>query len=158
MIEHPQDKAIYFSRYDKGSFLATCSDHGFELEDQYWPSAEHYFQAHKFNDAAYAEKIRTAASPNLAKKLGRKQRKKLRKDWPQIKQTIMTRGIYRKFISNSALAQELLATGDQSIVESSNYDYYWGCGRDRRGHNHLGKILMRVRDKIKEQSSTRASQ
>ena len=66
MVEQPQNKAIYFSRYDKGSFLATCSDHGFELEDQYWPSVEHYFQAHKFNDAAYSEEIRTAASPNLA--------------------------------------------------------------------------------------------
>ena len=35
------------------------------------------------------------------------------------------------------------------IVESSLYDHYWGCGRDQRGHNYYGKMLMDVRDKLR---------
>jgi predicted NAD-dependent protein-ADP-ribosyltransferase YbiA (DUF1768 family) len=37
------------------------------------------------------------------------------------------------------------------LVESSNYDYFWGCGRDRRGENMYGKVLMNVREKLREE-------
>jgi predicted NAD-dependent protein-ADP-ribosyltransferase YbiA (DUF1768 family) len=47
-------------------------------------------------------------------------------------------------------AKALLATGDNRILEASQYDYRWGCGRDGRGNNAYGKILMAVRDKLRE--------
>jgi predicted NAD-dependent protein-ADP-ribosyltransferase YbiA (DUF1768 family) len=43
----------------------------------------------------------------------------------------------------------LLATGDRQIVETSQYDYFWGCGRDTRGYNHYGQILMDVRGRLR---------
>jgi predicted NAD-dependent protein-ADP-ribosyltransferase YbiA (DUF1768 family) len=33
------------------------------------------------------------------------------------------------------------------------YDYYWGVGRDGRGYNVFGKVLMAVRDKLMEEGS-----
>ena len=45
----------------------------------------------------------------------------------------MTRAVYIRARSYPELAQELLNTGEQTLVENSQYDYFWGCGRDRRG-------------------------
>ena len=64
---------------------------------------------------------------------------------------MMTRAVYIKCRTHEEVAAALLATGDQQIVESSQYDYYWGCGRDGRGHNAFGKVLMAVRDKLKQE-------
>ena len=61
----------------------------------------------------------------------------------------MTRGFYIKCRTHPEVAKALLATDTRKIVESSMYDYYWGCGRDGRGHNTYGKVLMAVRDKLK---------
>ena len=35
----------------------------FFIDEKYWPAAEHYFQAQKFNDESLKEKIRQLASP-----------------------------------------------------------------------------------------------
>jgi len=35
-------------------------------------------------------------------------------------------------------------------VENSQADYYWGCGGEKTGQNHLGKILMSVRQEIRQ--------
>jgi ribA/ribD-fused uncharacterized protein len=52
--------------------------------------------------------------------------------------------------SHAEVASALLKTGDKTIVENSQYDYYWGCGRDGRGENRYGKILMDIRTKLSE--------
>ncbi len=64
----------------------------------------------------------------------------------------MTRAIYSKCKQHSHIAEALLATGDKRMVENSQYDYYWGCGRDRRGQNKYGEVLMNVRDKRAEEA------
>ena len=45
-------------------------------------------------------------------------------------------------------ADALLATGEEDILEVSLYDYFWGVGRDLRGQNQYGKVLMAVRRKL----------
>ena len=65
----------------------------------------------------------------------------------------MIRGIYIKCRTHADVAKALFETDDQKIVESSQFDYYWGCGRDGRGHNTFGKVLMAVRDKLREEAS-----
>jgi N-glycosidase YbiA len=53
--------------------------------------------------------------------------------------------VLAKFNSHPELRKLLLATGLAQIVEDSPRDYFWGCGEDRSGLNHLGKILMQIR-------------
>ncbi len=65
---------------------------------------------------------------------------------------MMTRGIYIKCRSHDDVARTLLGTGEKNIIENSQYDYYWGCGRDGRGENVYGKVLMDVRNKLAELS------
>ena len=57
-----------------------------------------------------------------------------------------------KFRQNPALRKALLDTGDAKLIESSPYDSYWGEGKDKKGFNHLGTILERVRNKIREET------
>jgi predicted NAD-dependent protein-ADP-ribosyltransferase YbiA (DUF1768 family) len=35
------------------------------------------------------------------------------------------------------------------LIENSPTDYFWGCGANHTGENHLGKILMGVRTEIR---------
>jgi ribA/ribD-fused uncharacterized protein len=152
MFDTPDDQhAIYLSRTDVNEPLASFSRHGFALDGEDWPSVEHYFQAMKFEDPRYRELIRSASHPRKARRLGRSRLKRIRPDWRTIRRVIMTRGIYIKCRTHPEVAERLLATGNRRLVEGSAYDYFWGCGRDRRGGNNYGRVLMSVRDKLREE-------
>ena len=150
------ETAIFFSRTDVQSPFASFSRHDFFLDDAQWPSVEHYFQAMKFDDADYQEKIRAAAHPKQARKLGRTRLKKIRKDWAEVRTTMMTRAVYIKCRTHADVAEALLETGERQLIESNAYDYYWGCGRDRRGQNQFGKVLMNVRSKLRQEQKEAA--
>lgn len=144
---------IYLARVDVNQPLGAWSKHSFFLEDKEWPSVEHYYQAMKFESESDQEKIRTAAHPKKARKLGRSRLRRLRKDWRDVKVIYMTRAVYTKCKTHPEVAEALLATGDKKLLESSQYDYFWGCGRDRRGNNQYGKVLMNVRAKLREEGA-----
>ncbi len=142
---------IYISRYDVNHVFSSYSDHGFELEERYWPTVEHYYQAMKFIDSEYQEKIRNAESAEMANKIGHERKAKRLKDWKKNRMLMMTRAIYTKCKTYSHIAEELLGTGNAMIMENSQYDYFWGCGRDRLGQNNYGKILINIRKKLMEE-------
>ena len=154
MFGAPEDlDAIYLSRTDANEPLSSYSRHGFSLDGAEWPSVEHYFQAMKFEAGDHRETIRGAPHPGKARRLGRSRRRKLRADWAKIKRVVMTRAVYTKCRANPDVAERLLATGESRLVESNAYDYYWGCGRDRRGRNIYGQVLMDVRRKLREEAA-----
>lgn len=151
MIFQPHDQERRFvSRRDVLDPLSSFSKHGFHLDDAEWPSAEHYYQAMKFEDPAYREQIRLSAHPADAEKLGKSKKHGRRQDWDKVKEVYMIRAIYIKCRTHAEVAEALLKTGDTPLVESSQYDYFWGCGRDMRGSNAYGKVLMNVRRKLRE--------
>lgn len=138
----------YLARTDVNHPLASFSKLGFELDGANWPSAEHYYQGMKFEQQQQREAIRLTDHPNQAQKLADANKREIRKDWKQLREVVMTRATYIKCRTHKAVAAALLATGDRKIIETSQYDYYWGCGRDGLGHNTFGKVLMAVREKI----------
>lgn len=140
----------YLSRSDTHHPLASYASNSFELDGGQWPTVEHYYQAMKFTDTALREQIRCTENPLSAVKLADKNKRHIRNDWKKIKRTIMTRGLYIMFRTHTAATQLLLASGNNKLVEKSQYDYYWGCGRDLRGENIYGEILMEIREKLKE--------
>ncbi len=57
-----------------------------------------------------------------------------------------------KFTQNPDLLSKLLATGDAELIEGNTWgDRVWGVDLYRgAGENHLGKILMRIRDELRD--------
>ena len=87
--------------------------------------------------------------PNRAKAKGRKV--KLRKDWEDVKNNVMYEICLAKFTQNPGLGKKLIETGSEELIEGNTWnDTYWGVCKGR-GFNILGKILMRIRDELKEQ-------
>lgn len=144
------EEAVQFSRFDKESPFSTIADYGFELDGHYWRTAEHYYQACKFKGMNYENIIREAEDGELAYQLGNRWLKRKVKGWKSNRQVYMTRALYRRVMEFSAVKEALLETGDEKIIETSQYDYFWGLGRDQRGKNTLGQIWMDIRKKIQE--------
>ncbi|MDO4685150.1 MAG: NADAR family protein [Corynebacterium sp.] len=145
-------QTIYFySAADPYGEFSNFAAYGFYLDDKYWRTAEHYFQAQKFHDAKLREKIRRTPSPLKAAIIGRDRGNPLRRDWESVKDEVMYVAVSAKFRHTSELADMLLDTGDARLVEHTGKDRYWGDGGDGSGLNRLGQILMRVRTELRKE-------
>lgn len=86
--------------------------------------------------------------PSAAKKAGR--RVSLRRDWEDVKIDIMYEICKAKFTQNEELGRKLLETGDEELVEGNDWnDRIWGKVNGV-GANNLGKILMRIREELRQ--------
>ena len=116
-----------------------------------YPTNEHFFQAMKTLDIETRKAIAAAPTPGAAKRLGR--HVQLRPDWEKIKVDVMRTGLMLKF-TDAALAEKLLATGDEELVEGNWWhDQTWGscfCPDHYRtpGRNLLGMLLMELRKEL----------
>ena len=146
------DPIYFYSKLDAYAELSNFASYGIEEDGVYWPTVEHYFQAQKFDDPAYRERIRKAASPKQAKELGRTRKLPIRADWDEARDEVMRRALRKKF-AHPKLRALLLETGERELIESSPFDTYWGCGRDGTGQNRLGVLLMELRDELRRDAA-----
>ncbi|MBZ4649256.1 NADAR family protein [Thermosipho sp. (in: thermotogales)] len=110
-------------------------------------SVEAAFQAAKTLDINTRLKF-VNLSALEAKKLGHSI--PLRSDWEQVKDEIMEELVRNKFMRNERLRKKLLETGDAELIEGNYWDdMYWGVCNGK-GQNKLGKILMKIREELKE--------
>ena len=106
------------------------------------------------NEAAFqAQKCMTEGEKmefSASKKLGR--RVQLRPDWEEVKVGIMEEIVRAKFTQNEDLKWRLIGTGDAYLEEGNTWhDTCWGVdAKTGAGQNHLGKILMKVREELKK--------
>jgi len=121
------------------------------LDGETYPSVEHAFQAAKTKNDLERRRIRLAATPGEAKRLGRYIR--LRGDWEESKIGLMDYLVMQKFHLHPELGKLLLQTGTEELQEGNYWgDKYWGVDlKTGVGENHLGKILMNVRKTIKQE-------
>jgi ribA/ribD-fused uncharacterized protein len=145
---------IYFYKvWQPYGCFSNFSPHPIEIQGTYWPTVEHYYQAQKFvgsEEAIIIPSIHAAPTPEEAAALGRYGTRKLRSDWEMVKTDVMRAAVLKKFITHTDIRAVLLVTGNEVLVENSPTDYFWGCGADKTGQNHLGKILMSVREEIRQ--------
>ena len=119
----------------------------FFVYGRWWDNVEAAFQAQKTPIEAEVVAIQNATKPMEARNLG--QKCVLRENWEQIKDIVMYDCVLAKFVQHKDLRDQLVATGDEELIEDSMVDWTWGCGKDGTGKNLLGKILMRVRQELK---------
>ncbi|KAI1957501.1 hypothetical protein LOZ58_005585 [Ophidiomyces ophidiicola] len=101
-----------------------------------------------------------APHPSTLRSLGRQIPNFDSKIWGKERFQIVVDGNYLKFTQNEDLRTQLLATGNRELVEASPRDRIWGVGfgannagamRARWGSNLLGKALMEVRERIRNE-------
>lgn len=112
-----------------------------------YPTVEHAYQAAKTENMEDRRVMCDLHKPGDAKRFGRVL--KIRDDWNYVKLEIMEELVRYKFLNDSKLFRLLLLTGDAELIEGNHWgDTFWGVCRGR-GDNHLGRILMRVREDLK---------
>lgn len=150
-INEENDNKIFFISTSKKYFeLSNFYESEFNIDEIIYRTIEHYFQSQKFflSDIEYAYKIINAETSKKAKSLGRGNSKNFRKDWEANKVDIMYEGLKAKFNQNKELKQLLLSTKDKELIENNRGDSFWGCGRNGKGKNMQGKLLMKLREEL----------
>jgi ribA/ribD-fused uncharacterized protein len=139
------------------SFLSNFYPCEIQYDGLTYKSVEHFYVAMKFNNEQmingkhytigdFREMISLTPSPGLVKKIG--QKIIIRSDWDIRKLRFMNWAIREKF-KDINLSELLIGTEDVELVESNNWnDTFWGVCNGK-GKNHLGKILMKVRDELR---------
>lgn len=157
-------RILYFARDREAfGFLSHFHPAPIEIDGETWATAEHFYQAQKSFDPAYRAAIRAAETPGAAKQLAarpdpRRARRSWfadfaqepRADWPEVKLDLMRRADWAKFTQHQTLQKRLLATGTAELVEDSPYDAFWGTGPDGAGLNWAGRVLMEIREKLRD--------
>jgi len=139
-------------------FLSNSAPAPVSLEGVEYPTVEHAYQAAKTLDPGERQTIRSAATPGLARKLSRNLTR--RPDWEEVKVEVMKGLVWQKFHGHPDLRQLLLATGEAELVEGNTWhDNFWGkchCSRCAAapGENWLGRLLMKVRDRLRAEGAT----
>lgn len=109
---------------------------------------EHLYQAMKTSDWRQQIVVLSASSPGEAKKLGRLVT--LRPDWEEIKDDVMLELLRLKFSKGKKERHWLQDTRDAELTEGNTWgDRYWGKVNGQ-GKNMLGKLLMQVRQEIRD--------
>ena len=127
-------------------FLSNFYEAPVTYEGLIYQNNEAAFQAQKCCSPKDKEAF-TNLNPTEAKRKGRNV--VLRKDWEQVKISIMAEIVKAKFEQNKDLAQMLLDTDDAYLEEGNTWgDKIWGTVNGQ-GANNLGKILMNIREELK---------
>ena len=129
-------------------FLSNFYEVPVEYDGLKYGSSEAAFQAQKCEFPSKRKEFQNL-HPSKSKALGRKVT--LREDWDEVKNRVMLEIVRNKFKQNPELKEKLIATGDAYLEEGNWWgDRTWGVCNGV-GENRLGKILMKVRDELKNE-------
>ena len=59
--------------------------------------------------------------------------------------------LYLKFTQHEDLREELISTHPAQLIWASKRDALFGSGPHEKGQNELGKLLMSVRDRLRDE-------
>jgi ribA/ribD-fused uncharacterized protein len=167
-----ETRDLKFEYTTRGNYLLFWNGHfsnwypaSFTLDGVQFNCAEKYMmymKAKTFNDDNSAALILQTKDPGVQKALGRKVANFDPVAWDKVREDVVYHGCLAKYTQNPSLKEEMLKTGDMILVEASPYDKIWGIGLSEnhpdaadeskwQGQNLLGKVLMRVRDTLRNQ-------
>ena len=136
--------AIYFSGY---------SAHVIEKDGIIYPTLEHAYHCMRYMDDSIITEIKNARSPVLAWEISQKYKQLQIPNFSEKKLDIMKSLIELKVLQHKDVAKALLDSGDLEIIKhiitGPNADSFWDDGEDGTGLNHVGKIWMDIREKIR---------
>lgn len=114
------------------------------LDGHKYKSVEFAYVAAKTLDSDQRAMVRRLTTPGQAKRLGRTF--VLRPGWYGMKLAIMEDLLRQKFSPKNPLGTRLVLTGNCPLIEGNTWgDTFWGVCKGQ-GENHLGRLLMKIRD------------
>lgn len=143
VISDFRDEYAFLSNFYRAPFVWRGIT--FETIEHSFQYSKVYSMTGKLPDmTAYEEEVLSAATPGLAKKLGRAVDIDL-EHWELVKVSRMREMVHAKFGQVPGLAGKLINTGASLLVEGNTWgDTFWGrC--NGKGLNVLGSILMEER-------------
>ena len=159
-----ENRTTLFFRQD--AFLSNFHPSTFELDGKTYNCVEQYYCSQKarcFGDREKKVEIMCSTNPREMKFLGGRITGFNQQFWGQKQIEVMHKAVGARFTQNQDLAKKFLETGDNTLAEASARDTYWGTGvsmfeknafnqKAWSGSNHLGNIIMKVRDNLKGSS------
>ena len=119
-------------------------------KDILYPTTEHAYQAAKVDSSDIKTGIKNCHTPAEAKDYLETHRIKPAPEWTIAKKlVVMEELLMIKFGGKEPfLTRALLATGDAELIEGNTWnDTFWGVCNGS-GENHLGRLLVKVRDEL----------
>lgn len=157
MADYARNARVDVLQYIKISFRKEDLTYGFmsnfypfpiiDFDGLYWPSTEHYYQAHKTLDRQAWVSFQKEEDPKKVKQMGKEV--VIRPDWLAVREEVMREALRLKFAPGTAMSQLLLDTGEHYLHERAPWDDYWGGGKNGQGRNRLGWLLMERRDELR---------
>jgi len=144
------------------------SAHAIVIDDKEYNTLTHYMECMKsmeFDDKETLEKMMKSPTTKAVKALGKKVQKFDSTKWNEKCLSYLSKGLRAKFTKFPELRKQLLETEDKILGYADPRDVILGIGcamgtpkslksSKWRGDNHMGKLLMELRQKLKEEEST----
>ncbi|KAF9445330.1 hypothetical protein P691DRAFT_675836 [Macrolepiota fuliginosa MF-IS2] len=145
---------IEFSQTSLPDFL-NHSPHSVTYGGKVYPTAMHLHEAMKFMEhkPEFAERIRRSPREGVYP-LAAEWKAWVRSDWGMVFLDKMEEVLWHKFNQHEDLRTMLLKTGESELVYADPQDPYWGSGTrygqggEYHGANYLGKLLVKVRERL----------
>ena len=155
-----EGKLFFFSRSLYFSIFSNFHTDPLTVDGTIWQSGEHYYQAAKFADESpWADSetfktLQTAPGPGAAKSIADAH---IHSETPlpdDYRIRIMEKMLRVKFAPGTLMHRRLLQTGNLDLIHETQTDFFWGQNRSGKGQNHLGKLLMKIRQESIDDTGT----
>lgn len=138
---------IYFFR-NEHAWLSNYAECKITIRGIEYQSVENAYMACKNTSPEWKELCRTSSAAQAKRE---SKNILLRDNWDEVKLRVMKACLDQKF-AQEPFRQLLIDTGNQNIVEGTYWkDTYWGVDLKQDpniGENHLGRIIMQIRNEI----------
>ena len=129
---------IFSNFYDKAPFI---------ISGITYLTPEHYFQSEKFTDPIVRQRIIKAQTGLMAMQIANQNKNLAKQGFNDM--GLMLNALRAKFSQNPSIATDLVKTIPNQLIFHTMNDNYWGDGGNGSGWNHLGQLLVKVRDELK---------
>jgi len=132
----PLDKDAMLTFFGRNNFLSSFYPAPFIISGNTYPTVEHYYEACKLRSLCGAECARSLKSINdpgaakaTSKRFTQAIPRKHKEMWRRSDGILVVRyALGEKYRQNPHLAEQLLATGEKLLVQSTKYDDLWSTG------------------------------
>ena len=141
----------FYRANDKNyGFLSNLYKKPITFEGREFPNSEYAYQFGKYSDKATREWAMSCPKSHLLAIISHNLLSwDIVKGWSKIRFNRMYEVLKEKF-SAAELKKKLIDTKDAILIEDSKTDNIWGIGKSGTGKNMLGKLLMKIREELKD--------